>query len=138
MMDSVFYANVVLLGLFFAFFGSRFVVSPGVELVRADFKLPVSGQAVSAAVSTTAVISVLGPDMVFTDEGRMSYAELAQWLPSQVARGAEEESRLLIRADTRVSVQDLAKMTDLATRAGFASVHLALEAEDNQTDFGAR
>ena len=126
-MDGVFYANVVLLGLFFAFFGSRFVLSPGVEITRTDFALPQSTDAAAGAVATTAVISVLGPNMVFTDAGRMNYAELARWLPTQVARGAEGESRLLVRADARVSAQDLMQLNDLARQAGFSGVQLALE-----------
>ncbi|MCF3650702.1 ExbD/TolR family protein [Synoicihabitans lomoniglobus] len=128
-MDAVFYANVVLLGLFFAFFGSRFVLSPGVALLQTDFAMPASMDATVAAVSTTAVISVLGPDMVFTDAGRMTYAELALWLPGQVARGGEAESRLLVRADARVSARDLMRLSDLARGAGFSGVQLALESK---------
>jgi biopolymer transport protein ExbD len=127
MMDGVFYTNVVLLGLFFAFFGSRFVLSPGVNLVRADFAMASSTGAISGAVSTSAVISVLGPEMVFTDVGRMSYTELAVWLPTQVTRGVETESRLLVKASAGVTAQDLLRLSDLALAAGFSGVQLALE-----------
>lgn len=126
-MDGAFYANVVLLGLFFAFFGSRFVLAPGLELERSAFDLPRSSGAVAGAVSTTAVISVLGPGMIFTSQGRMSYDELARWLPTQVARGGEAEARLLVRADSRVAAQELMRLADLARNAGFSSVQLALE-----------
>ncbi len=126
-MDGVFYANVVLLGLFFAFFGSRFVLSPGVELGRADFAMATSSGAVAGAVPTSAVISVLGPEMVFTDVGRMSYAELAVWLPTQVARGGETDSTLLVKASAGVTAQDLLRLSDLALAAGFSGVQLALE-----------
>ncbi len=127
-MDVFFYVNVVLLGLFFALFGSRFVMSPGIELLRPEFELPRSiDGAARQATPTMAVISVLGPNMVFTSEGRMSFNELAAWLPSQVARGAERESRLLVRADASVPASDLLRLSDIATGAGFTGVHLALE-----------
>lgn len=126
-MDALFYVNVALLGLFFALFGSRFVMSPGVELLRPEFDLPRSAGSASMATNTTAVISVLGPNMVFTSEGRMSFSELAAWLPSQVARGGEQDSRLLVRADAQVPASDLLRLSDIATAAGFSGVHLALE-----------
>ncbi len=132
-MDTLHYVNLVLLGLFFTLFGSRFVLSPGIELLQPDFSVPQSESHVVTAVSTSAVISVLGPDMVFTREGRMSFNELAAWLPSQVARGSEGESRLLVRADVRVSAADLMIISDLAVSSGFTGVQLALEnAETNQ------
>jgi len=122
-MDTLFYVNVALLGLFFALFGSRFVMSPGIEL-----ELPTSvGGGIGQAAPTSAVISVLGPNKVFTAEGRMTYSELAAWLPSQVARGGERDSRLLVRADASVAASDLLKLSDIATEAGFTGVHLALE-----------
>jgi biopolymer transport protein ExbD len=127
-MDTLFYVNVALLGLFFALFGSRFVMSPGIELLRPDYQLPRSGGGgVGQAAPTMAVISVLGPNMVFTPEGRMSFNELEAWLPTQVARGAEQESRLLVRADASVPASDLLRLSDMATAAGFTGVHLALE-----------
>lgn len=126
-MDPLFYANVVLLGLFFALFGSRFVLSPGIELLQPEFAIPASEGGGSVGVSTMAVISILGPNMVFTEEGRMSLGELAVWLPTQVARAGEQESRLLVRSDVRVSAADIMKISDLATRSGFTGVQLALE-----------
>lgn len=126
-MDGVFYANMALLGLFFALFGSRFVISPSIELEGTPFSLPTGSRPSGAGMATTSVISVLGPDMVFTAEGRMTYAELRRWLPTQVARGAEADSRLLVRADARVAAQDLAQLSDLAREAGFSGVQLALE-----------
>lgn len=136
-MDALFYVNVVLLGLFFALFGSRFVLSPGIQLLQPDFALPQSGGEGGAPISTMAVISVLGPNMVFTREGRMSFSELEAWLPTQVARGAEQESRLLVRADAGVSAEDLMRISDLATASGFTGVQLALE-RAAPSDFSTR
>lgn len=134
-MDVVFYVNVALLGLFFALFGSRFVLSPGIELLRPDFALPQSpaGGGGAQVTPTLAVISVLGPNMVFTPEGRMTFGELAQWLPMQAARAEGQEARLLVRADASVPASDLLKISDMATAAGFTGVHLALEREADDT-----
>lgn len=136
-MDALFYVNAVLLGVFFALFGSRFVLSPGIELLQPDFALPASEGVGGTAVSTMAVISILGPNMVFTAEGRMSFGELGVWLPTQVARGGESDSRLLVRADARVSAEDLMTISDLATKSGFTGVQLALE-KIQQPDFSER
>jgi biopolymer transport protein ExbD len=138
LMDGAFYANVVLLGLFFAFFGSRFVLSPGVDIGRGEFGLGSSSSAMAGAMPTSAVISVLGPEMVFTDAGRMSYAELSVWLPTQVARGGEADSRLLVRAAAGVTAQDLMRLSDLALAAGFSGVQLALEPSATERDRGNR
>ncbi|MBT5900993.1 MAG: hypothetical protein HOH58_02665 [Opitutaceae bacterium] len=130
-MDALFYVNVVLLGLFFALFGSRFVLSPGIELLQPEFSLPASEVGGRTAVSTMAVISILGPNMVFTRDGRMSFSELEVWLPTQVARGGEQDSRLLVRADARVSAEDIMKISNVATMSGFTGVQLALEKPQN-------
>ena len=134
-MDALFYVNVVLLGLFFALFGSRFVLSPGIEVLQPDFAIPAS-EGGGSPVSTMAVISILGPNMVFTAEGRMSFGELAVWLPTQVGRGGEMDARLLVRADIRVSAEDVMKISDLATKSGFTGVQLALEDTQNSS-FGS-
>ena len=90
-------------------------------------ELPTGRAPTLSGVSTTSVISVLGPDMVFTSDGRMTYGELERWLPTQVARGGESGSRLLVRADVRVTARDLARLSDMAQAAGFSGVQLALE-----------
>lgn len=126
-MDAIFYANVVLLGLFFALFGSQFILSPGVELGESQFGIASSDGALAGAVPTSAVISVLGPEMVFTDAGRMSYAELAVWLPTQVKGGGGGESRLLVRASAGITARDIMRLSDVALDAGFSGVQLALE-----------
>jgi biopolymer transport protein ExbD len=74
--------------------------------------------------------------MVFTAEGRMSFGELAVWLPTQVVRGGEMDARLLVRADIRVSAEDVMKISDLATKSGFTGVQLALEDTQNSS-FGS-
>ena len=69
--------------------------------------------------------------MVFTRDGRMSFSELEVWLPTQVARGGEQDSRLLVRADARVSAEDIMKISNVATMSGFTGVQLALEKPQN-------
>ena len=67
------YVNVGLLGLFFAVFGSRFVLAPGLGI---DFQLPQLSGAQAGAVQTTHVISVLRSGQIFTDAGLVDMPQL--------------------------------------------------------------
>ena len=75
------YVNVGLLGLFFAVFGSRFVLAPGIGL---DFQLPQLPGAQSGAAQATDVISVLRSGQIFTSDGLVDAGQLRQWLKSRV------------------------------------------------------
>jgi hypothetical protein len=121
--DAWFYVNAILLGLFFALFGSRFVVSPGVEVENPDFHVPVVAGAMSGAVPTRMVIDLPRPGVAFTDEGVQTYARLGEWLKRQAA--IRPGGRVLIRADGRVvPTQDLLEVFELVSAAGF-EVHIA-------------
>jgi len=125
--DTFFYANIVLLGVFFSVFGSRFMLSPGIELGGAILHEPVAEGAMAGAVRTSAVISVLRAGLVFTEDGPKSYGELAAWLPRRVAELNEAAPWLLVRADAAVPLQDLFRIHSMAIAAGFAGVQLAAE-----------
>lgn len=123
--DALFYVNAVLLGLYFAFFGSRFVLSPGVELANPEFALPQSTAAVAGAARTTLVIDLPRSGVVITPEGQQTYARLGGWLQQQRKAGAA--GRILVRADrAAVSMQDLLVVFELIRAADF-EVQLAAE-----------
>lgn len=126
--DALFYANVILLGLFFSIFGAQFVLSPGVELRGGGpLQEPQMAGAIDGALRTAVVISVLRAGMVFTEDGPKSYGELEAWLPQRAATLTEREPRLLVRADAGVPMQDIMRIHDMATAAGFAGVQVAAE-----------
>lgn len=115
--DFLFFVNVGLLGLFFALFGSRFVLAPGVGV---EFRLPTVVGANSNAIRATQVITVMSSGQIFTEHGPRRIEELEEWL----ARRAKEigEPRLLVRGDAGVPTSVLAAIASAAKRAGFIEV----------------
>lgn len=130
--DVLFYVNVGLLGLFFALFGSRFVLAPGVGV---DFRLPTVAGANANAIRATQVITVMSSGQIFTEHGPRRIDELEEWLARQ-ARGIGEP-RLLVRGDARVPTSVLADITSAAKKAGFIEVLWAAgDPEDGNTQGG--
>jgi biopolymer transport protein ExbD len=112
---SLHYVNVGLLGLFFALFGSRFVLAPGVGV---DFQLPQLPGAQSGATQTTDVISVLRSGQIFTsDEGLVDIGQLRLWLKAHSGRDAHPT--LLVRASSGVTLAELIEIDGVAHGAGF-------------------
>ena len=123
--DSLFFVNAVLLGLYFAIFGSRFVIAPGVELENPAFQVPASASAIAGAMPAALVIDLPRPGVVFTAEGQQNYARMAVWLQQQSTRWPG--ARVLVRADAQtVPMQDLLHVFELIRAAGF-EVQLAAE-----------
>lgn len=115
--DVLFYVNVGLLGLFFALFGSRFVLAPGVGV---DFRLPTVAGANANASRATQVITVMSSGQIFTEHGPRRMEELEEWLARQAK--ASGEPRLLVRGDAGVPTSVLASIASAAKKAGFIEV----------------
>jgi biopolymer transport protein ExbD len=109
------YVNVGLLGLFFAVFGSRFVLAPGLGI---DFQLPQLSGAQAGAVQTTHVISVLRSGQIFSQDGLVDVGQLREWLNARAARGGPHPT-LLVRASAGVTLAKLIEIEDAARDAGF-------------------
>jgi biopolymer transport protein ExbD len=109
------YVNVGLLGLFFALFGSRFILAPGLGV---DFQLPQQG-AQPGAAQASSVISVLRSGQIFTDEGLLDMEQLRQWLKAKVRSSRDPEPTLLIRASSEVTLSKLVEIEQAAHDAGF-------------------
>ncbi|MFM1851682.1 MAG: hypothetical protein RIS54_1366 [Verrucomicrobiota bacterium] len=120
--DALFWVNAALLVLFFALFGSRFVLAPGLGV---DFALPELKGAAPGAARTTHVISVARPGLIFTDNGALNRAQLKAWLALQGA--ATKEGVLLVRASANIPVSELVDITGVAQQAGFKVQIAALE-----------
>jgi len=123
------YVNVGLLGLFFALFGSRFVLAPGLGV---DFQLPQQPGAQAGAAQSSCVISVLRSGQIFTDEGLADMGQLRLWLKARAAR--ESAPTLLIRASSGVTLSELIEIEGAAHEAGFK---VLLGAEDRGPGSGA-
>jgi biopolymer transport protein ExbD len=124
--DAFYFINAGLLVLFFLLFGSRFVLAPGLGVgLKGGFALPTMEDARTGAVPTNVVISVPRPGVALVDEGMVNFARLGDWLQ---ARAKDHKAPvLLIRADRRVPMQDIADIQALAAAAGFTYVQVAFE-----------
>jgi biopolymer transport protein ExbD len=120
--EFLFYVNGGLIVLFFVFFGSRFVLSPGLGV---DFDVPAMPGALDGAVPTDVVIAIKGVDMAFVEGAKVNFAGLRQYLIDR-AQG-RVGLRLLVQADSALATGDLTKVYDMARAAGFASVQIAAE-----------
>lgn len=124
-MGALHYVNVGLLGLLFALFGSKFVLSPG---LGADFELPRVAGARAGAVQTPFYINVLRSGQIFTDDGLVDMAQLRDWLKARAAGGSHPA--LLIRASTGVTLSELVDIQGAARDAGFGRVLVGAEDRD--------
>jgi biopolymer transport protein ExbD len=114
-MGTLHYVNVGLLVVFFNFFGSRFVLAPGLGI---DFQLPQLAGAQAGAAQATDVISVLRSGQILTsEEGLVDIGQLRVWLKSRAAR--QRQPTLLVRASSEVTLADLSEIEGAAHDAGF-------------------
>lgn len=120
--EFLFYVNGGLIVMFFIFFGSRFVLSPGLGI---DFEVPTMPGVLEGAVPTDVVVAIKGVDLAFVEGAKVNFSGLRQYL----AERAEGRAglRLLVQADASLTTGDLTKVYDMARSAGFASVQIAAE-----------
>jgi biopolymer transport protein ExbD len=66
--------------------------------------------------ATSIVISVAGPDLVFTEDGKYTFAEIRQWLAN---KGREHPgATLLLRTDAGLALGDFTEIVSAADSAG--------------------
>jgi len=124
--DFIFLVNGGLIALFFALFGSRFVLSPGLRVNGREFRLPSSPYANRGAIPTSVVISVTSSDLIFVEGGMVrSTAQLRDWLMAQGKK--QPGAALLVQADESVSQKVTVEIVDLAKEAGLGPVTVALQ-----------
>jgi len=122
--DWAFFVNITLIGAFFLFFGSRFILSPAI-VVDGGFRTSVVPAAEVSYVSASVVVSIKANGQIFTDTGLVTRAQLNAWL-GEKAKTAPDAS-LLIRADAMVPSHTLSNITFMARRAGFKIVSSLVE-----------
>lgn len=131
--DLLFWVNGAMLVLFFALFGSRFVLTPGLGV---DFTLPAMPGALSGAATTPVVIAVKDAGFIMTEDGRLNLGQLRTWMKARVE--GRTDLRLLVQADASLPLQDLSAILEMATDAGFVSPQLAVEPPAGQGAPGGR
>jgi biopolymer transport protein ExbD len=117
----VYLANLVLLGLFFVLFGSRFVLSPGLPV---DFALPTVTGSLAGAAPTSIVIAVKDASFIITEDGLMTLGQLRGWLEERAAE--RPGATLLVQADVSVSLRDWSAVAQLGRSAGL-QIQIAAE-----------
>ena len=124
-MGALHYVNVGLLGLFFALFGSRFVLSPGLGV---DFELPQVSGAQAGAAQTPYYINVRRSGQIFTDDGLVDMGQLHDWLKTRAT--GQSRPTLLVRASSGVTLSELVAIQGAARDAGFGKVLIGAEDRD--------
>lgn len=120
--DWLFYVNIGVIVLFFSVFGSRFVLAPGLGV---NFQVPVLPGAVAGAVVTTHRITVLGPDLVYVNEGSMNFRQLAGWLEREAKK--VKQPSLLVLIVGQVPTTAFTDISQAARAAGFVNVQLGAQ-----------
>ncbi len=129
--DGLFLVNAGLLVLFFALFGSRFVLAPGLGV---DFRLPQVSGANANARPPTHVISVINSGQIFTTDGLRKMSELGAWLKAQATK--TESPLLLVRAGDDVPMAVLVEIASAAHGAGFKMLFAVGESTDRTVRVG--
>ncbi len=117
--DWLFFVNVGCLGLFFALFGSRFVLAPGVTA------LPSLAGATATARTTTHLVRINSAQQILAGDGLRDMQGLRDWLEAQAK--TVKSPVLLIQASDGVTLEVVARVTSLADAAGFAVQIAAVE-----------
>ncbi|MEY2881579.1 MAG: hypothetical protein RLZZ15_3959 [Verrucomicrobiota bacterium] len=120
-LDALFFVNVGLLALFFAVFGSRFVLAPGLKL-----DLPTTTGARAVGVATTHYITVIDSGTIYSERGPIGLRELRGWLAAEAKKTTRPT--LLVRAGANVKVGLQAEIASAAADAGFGIVWAAEDA----------
>ena len=117
------FVDLCAIGLFFAVFSSKFVVTPGftLQLPRVES----SQVAISSIYDVVTVTEVKGQEMIFFQDNVVNVETLAKLL--QARERPPSNATLLVKADARVSMQTLSALSELAVRSGYSEVQLATE-----------
>lgn len=126
--DWLFFVNGGVIVAFFMFFGSRFVLAPGITV------LPAIAGADAGARATTHTITVVSAQQIFAGDGLRSLPQLRIWLLAQAT--TVKEPVLLVLASDGVELDVIARITSLAQEAGFA-VHIAAVEPTNAAAAGS-
>lgn len=126
-LDFVGWVNVGAIVLFFSLLGSRFVLTPGLEIgMRNDgLVLPQAPVPVENIGAASVVLSYRRENVILFEGGIYSLAELQQQLAGYAQR--HPGAVMLVQADREVSLQNVLDLIQMAKGAGFANVFLAAE-----------
>lgn len=106
--------DVVLLLLLFFILASSYVLQPGIRV-----ELPLGGQ-VGPLPGRQYILTLTSSGLLFFGDQLLEWGELPSRLSER--RAESEERSLVIRADGRVSYEQLARIMQIARQSGFDSI----------------
>ena len=114
--------DLCLIGFFWAIASSQWMVPLGVGI-----DLPRTLEPTYANLNTAAVLTLKSNNLIFFENEKLSMEELPERLAKKLGQSPQENNILLVKADRGIPAEDLLRLCDLATQAGFASIQIAAE-----------
>jgi biopolymer transport protein ExbD len=131
--DYLFWVNAVVIVLMFLFFGSRFVLSPGVGVGRIDEILPAYHGAVAGAVATQTTVNITQGGQLYVDTGFVTFEQFEQWVKTQAQRNPG--GTVLVHCNVNNPTELLVRVTSAVHAAG---LRVQLSAVERRTDSSPR
>jgi len=118
------FIDLCAIGLFAAVFGSKFVMAPGMAVRLPEVEEP--SATISARFEVLTIDEVEGNEFIIFQERKLDLDGFAKLIRQRgpVAEGTD----LLVRADSAVSWDKLARLLESARNAGYRHVQLPTEA----------
>jgi len=130
--DFLFWVNGALIAMFFVFFGSRFVLSPGMGLGQIDQLLPANANAVAGAVPTQLTLNITQGEKLYVDTGFVTFEQLKDWLATESK--THPGATLLVRANPSNPTKLLFKITEAANAVGIKVQLAGLDRAEASSD----
>ena len=89
--------------------------------------LPRTLEPTYANLNTAAVLTLKSNNLIFFENEKLGMEELPERLTQKISQSPQENNILLVKADRGIPAEDVLRLCDLATQAGFASVQIAAE-----------
>lgn len=124
------FVDLCAIGLFFALFGSKFIIAPGigVELPRLESE----GITMAENYEVLTVNEVEGKEMIMFQGTVLNLDSMRRLLNAR--EEVQEGVTLLVRSDAAVSMKTLVSLSEIATEAGYARIQLATEMREDVED----
>ncbi|WP_438481476.1 ExbD/TolR family protein [Oleiharenicola lentus] len=128
-LDFVAWVNVAVIVLFFALLGSRFILSPGVEMQLGGGKsvldLPSAGSAANGSAAASVVVTYRRDNVILFEGAIYSLPDLQKRVRAYAK--ANPGAVMLVRIDRQVTMQAFLDFAEMVKKEGFGRVVVASE-----------